>query len=79
MEIKISAFGKLADIMGSNRVSLKNITNSKDLLEYLQNKYPMISAESYQLVVNNTIMPSEKEIIFMETDKIAIVSLFHGG
>lgn len=75
--IKIKAFGQLAELIGSDALSIPAFETSNEVLNYLSNTYPELKntrfslAINHQLVNENTTLPQEAEI--------ALLPLFSGG
>ena len=77
MDVHVIIFGKLIDITGSSSLTINNVTDTAQLNEQLQNRFPGLNAYPY-------IMAVEKEIIHVNTllqnnNTVALLPPYAGG
>jgi molybdopterin synthase sulfur carrier subunit len=75
MEIRITAFGQIAEITGKQiLIKAKDITG---LQQELAAKFPAIAAKKYAVAVNKKIVTSNIEL--KENDEVALMPPYSGG
>ncbi|GAB4278208.1 MAG: hypothetical protein Kow0068_01710 [Marinilabiliales bacterium] len=77
MKIKLYVFGKIYDIIQSDCIILKNISNLNELFEYLYSEYPELKNINFQVSVNKTIV--KEKFDFKDGDEVALLPPFAGG
>lgn len=77
MPIKIILFGKLADIVQKNELSVENIPTIPDLKKHLHTQYPDFEGINYLVSVNKNIEPNDQNL--SDNDVVALLPPFSGG
>jgi molybdopterin converting factor small subunit len=75
MEIKIIAFGQLAEIMGKE-ITLEAIDITA-LKQTLNNRFPALSYEKYAMAVNKKLVQGNLEL--NQNDIVALMPPYAGG
>jgi len=77
MEIEIIAFGKIAEFIRGQRISLTAVSDTEQLRKYLEDSYPLLSGTKYKLAINKRIIQQKTAI--QNNDSVAIMPPFSGG
>lgn len=77
MKIKLLFFGNLAELAQKTKIELTNITNSTELLAYIEFHYPHLMNVKFAIAVNKKI--SAQEVGFHDGDVVALIPPFSGG
>ena len=77
MNIEIISFGKIAELISSQKMQISDIKDTDELQTYLENSYPALSGMKYKLALNKNIIQSTQKI--KDQDVIAIMPPFSGG
>jgi len=77
MEIKIIAFGQIADIIGNSIMSINEIEDTEELRKKLSNAFPQLNEISYGIAINKKIINKNTEINM--GDIVALLPPFSGG
>ncbi|MNK22338.1 Molybdopterin synthase sulfur carrier subunit [compost metagenome] len=77
MEIEIISFGKTTEFLAQQRMKVIGVSNTNELIEYLETTYPMLKQMKYKLALNKVIIQQNTNI--SENDTIAIMPPFSGG
>lgn len=77
MEVKIMAFGKIADIVDRNEWKWEGVKNTEALRERLENDFPQLQGMRYLIAVNKKIATSET--LLQDQAEIALLPPFSGG
>ncbi len=77
MNIKVLYFGVIADITGKQEDSFSEFASVKNLLNFLENRFPDLKRSKYQISVNQEI--KKEEFIFNNNDEVALLPPFSGG
>lgn len=76
MKINILIFGQLRDLLGEDFV-LHNITDTNNLAEILNKKYPQLSNSKFIMAVNKKLVT--ENIILTDDSTVALLPPFSGG
>jgi len=76
-EIRLLAFGQMAEIVTSASVAIDIDGNTNDLKKALTTNFPDIANIPYAIAVNNTLVTTP--IILTEHDEVALLPPFSGG
>ena len=77
MNIRILAFGIIADLIQQKEFTFQGINNAEELKATLEQKYPALQNIKYSIAVNKQM--AVQNIIFNENDTIALLPPFSGG
>jgi molybdopterin synthase sulfur carrier subunit len=77
MNVIIKLFGQIVDVVGSNSIQLDNISNTDELIQRLQLKYPALINSKYRVAVNRNIIQSNTAL--QQDTEIALLPPFSGG
>ena len=78
MEVTVNYLGMLVDQTGKSEETISLSDNRLSCLDTtLKDKYPMLKALPYNIVVNHEIAPSHLEL--QSNDEIALLPPFAGG
>ena len=76
-EIKIIAFGKIAEIIGANQMTISFVKDTDELKKYLENKYTNLQQIKYAIAVNKQLISENKTL--KPSEEIALLPAFSGG
>jgi len=77
MEIEVISFGKIAEFIPQQKISIVNITNTDELRAYLEKNFPDLAGTKYKLALNKNVVQVKTEI--NNNDVVAIMPPFSGG
>ena len=77
MEIKIVAFGQIADIAGAGSWEESDIDNTDNLKKKLENRFPLLHQLNYVIAVDKTIIQQNTELKDQST--VALLPPYSGG
>jgi molybdopterin synthase sulfur carrier subunit len=77
MEIEIISFGKIAEFIPQQKISLSNVSNTDELKVYLEKDFPALADMKYKLALNKNIVQSTLNL--NNNDVIALMPPFSGG
>lgn len=77
MEIDIISFGKIAEFIERQQLSVENISDTDGLKNYLETKFPGLKDMKYRLALNKTLV--QENIDFQSPATVAIMPPFSGG
>jgi molybdopterin synthase sulfur carrier subunit len=77
MEIDIITFGKIAEFMGSQRITFTAIQDTDGLQQSLEKSFPLLRNMKYKLAVNKNII--QQNTLLKNNDLVAIMPPFSGG
>lgn len=77
MEIKILAFGKIADITGRKEMKWKGISTTTSLKEKLEQEFPDLQKMKYQLAVNKKLANGDTPL--EDQAEVALLPPYSGG
>lgn len=77
MEIKILAFGIIANIIGKSEYTIENIYQTDELRKYLEDLYPRLKNLKYAIAVNLVVSSENFELTNGAT--VALLPPFSGG
>ncbi len=77
MEIKVLAFGKIADIIGSSELKLENFHSSDELVNYLQTQFPKLKETKFVIAIDKKIISMNSSLTGKQ--EIALLPPFSGG
>ena len=75
--MKLKVFGQLTDLIGSNDIEIAHATDTDNLIETLQMKYPALKNFKYKIAVNRNIIQSSTSL--NDDTEIALLPPFSGG
>jgi molybdopterin synthase sulfur carrier subunit len=73
----VKVFGQLVDIIGSNLFEANDVSNTDELIQNLQSKYPALANSKYQVAVNRNIIQSTTAL--QQDAEVALLPPFSGG
>ncbi|MFM9056019.1 MAG: MoaD/ThiS family protein [Bacteroidota bacterium] len=75
--MKILAFGRLSELIGSAQIDVKGIQTVQELRLELNRQFPLLESEVFAIAVNKHIVTDE---ICLENDsEVALLPPFSGG
>lgn len=77
IQIKLVAFGKLQEIIGSSSILITCEPNLESCKEYLINKHPELAHQTIKYAVNLQLVSSH--VTLRDGDEIALLPPFSGG
>lgn len=77
MEIEVISFGKIAEFIPQQKISIVNISDTDELRAYLEKKFPDLAGTKYKLALNKNVVQVKTEI--NNNDVVAIMPPFSGG
>jgi molybdopterin converting factor small subunit len=77
MKINILAFGQIEEIIGSNQITLTEISDTEVLKNKLSEKFPGIDYIPYTISINKTII--QTKMALKDGDEVALLPPFSGG
>lgn len=77
MAVRIVAFGKAAEALGRNEMELDGIASTKELEDFLSEKYPLFKTLPYRIAVNRAIAGTH--VTLNGNEEIALLPPFSGG
>lgn len=77
MEIKILAFGKIADVTGQKEMKWKGISTTTSLKEKLEQEFPDLQKMKYQLAVNKKLANGDTPL--EDQAEVALLPPYSGG
>ena len=70
-------FGQIADITGTNNLTLENIADTNSLITKLKTDYPALAAAKYAIAVDKKII--KENTTLKNGNTIALLPPFSGG
>ena len=77
MEIKVLAFGKIKDIIGSSEMNFENIHSSDEMVTILQSKFPKLKDTKFVIAVDKKIIA--ESVVLEDKLTVALLPPFSGG
>lgn len=77
MELDIISFGKIAEVMNSQRLQVVGLSDTNELKVYLEKSYPLLTTMNYKLALNKNII--QENTALKNNDIVAIMPPFSGG
>lgn len=77
MEIEIISFGRIAEIVGSQKLAINNIDDTDGLKAYLEEKFPELKALKYKLALDRQLVQDNSRVY--HNSVVAIMPPFSGG
>jgi molybdopterin converting factor small subunit len=77
MNVTVKLFGQIVDVAGSNSIQVDNVSNTDELIQQLQLKYPALINSNYRVAVNRNIIQSNT--VFQQNAEVALLPPFSGG
>ena len=77
MPINILIFGQIADITGTNNLSMEGVTDTNTLMEHLTSAYPALKGSKYAIAVDKKIV--KENTALNNNNTIALLPPFSGG
>jgi len=77
MQINIIIFGQIADITGTNNLTVENVADTTQLVERLNATYPALRNAKYAIAVDKKIIKENTSLSHNNT--IALLPPFSGG
>ena len=77
MEIDIISFGKIAEFVVNQRITVDGINDTDQLKNYLEHSFPLLTTTKYKLAVNKTII--QTNTLLNNNDSVALMPPFSGG
>ena len=77
MEIKILAFGQIADIAGAGSWKEPDIDNTDNLKKKLESRFPLLHDLNYVIAVDKTIIQQNTQLQDQAT--VALLPPYSGG
>ena len=77
MEIKVLAFGKIADLIGTSEMDFENIHSSDELVNYLQTQFPKLKDTKFVIAVDKKIIAVS--VLLEDKSTVALVPPYSGG
>lgn len=77
IELEIISFGRIAEVITSQRLQIPGLSNTDELKVYLEKAFPLLSKMKYKLALNKNIVQDNSEL--KNNDTIAIMPPYSGG
>lgn len=77
MEIKIWAFGQLAEIAGEFEWEMSNVESTEELKLKLAEQFPAFPPLKYSIAVNHKVVQEDTKL--HDADKVVLLPPFSGG
>lgn len=77
MAIEVLIFGQLAEIVGTDKLSLPKAADTGELVKVLHKQFPNLAQANYKLAVNKVLQEGHADL--QEGDVIALLPPFSGG
>lgn len=77
MEIEIISFGKIAEFMANQQLTVEGVETTSQLKSFLEQKFPQLVAIKYKLALNKTII--QETTALKSGDVVALMPPFSGG
>lgn len=77
MKIQLISFGKVAEFLQNQQLTLNGIGDTDQLKSHLEITFPQLAKMKYKLAVNNILVQENKQI--NSNDTVAIMPPFSGG
>lgn len=77
MPLNIIIFGQIADITGTNNITLENVADTNQLIEWLNSSYPSLGSAKYAIAVDKKIIKENTSL--NNNNTIALLPPFSGG
>lgn len=77
MQVNIIIFGQIADITGTNNLTLDDVRDTGELMDKLKMKFPGLSASKFAIAVDKKIV--KENTALNNNNTIAILPPFSGG
>lgn len=77
MKVTLLLFGRIAEILGTTKMTINDIQDTDALQAYLLKQYPALSSINYAVAVNEQIIAANTTL--KEDFTIAILPPFSGG
>ena len=77
MQINLILFGQLVDITGSSTLTLKNVTDTNELIQQLHTLYPALTNTRYAIALNMQMI--HENIVLDDHSTVALLPPFSGG
>ncbi|HTB52165.1 MAG TPA: MoaD/ThiS family protein [Ferruginibacter sp.] len=77
MQVNISIFGPLTDIITKDNLVINDINDTNTLTEQLNKTYPALATIKYAIAVNKNIITNNT--ILNDNDTVALMPPFSGG
>lgn len=77
MEIKIISFGKIAEIIGSQMITVPDQTDTDQINDILVELFPDLRSIKYRMALNEHLV--NQNIVIVNGSVIAIMPPFSGG
>lgn len=77
MNVRVITFGQIKEIIGMNPVELEHVTNTEDVIQQLERRYPLLSQYQYMVAVDKKIATERTELT--EGATVALLPPFSGG
>ena len=77
MQVNVLIFGQLADIIGQNKLDLRDIPDTETLKTYLQEKYPGLSDLPYLIAVDKEVVSANTVLNY--NSEVALLPPYAGG
>ena len=77
MALNVIIFGEIADITGTNNLTIDNINDTAHLVEHLTSLYPALTTAKYAIAVDKKIVKDNTALNNNST--IALLPPFSGG
>ncbi|RYG04483.1 MAG: molybdopterin synthase sulfur carrier subunit [Chitinophagaceae bacterium] len=77
MELQIISFGKVAEFLESQQLTVNEIKDTNQLKSYLEHTFPQLATMKYKLAVNKLLV--QENVPLNNKDSVAIMPPFSGG
>ncbi len=77
MRVNIIIFGQLADITGTDNLSLENVKDTAGLIDRLQTDFPALGASKFAIAVDKKIV--KENTALDNNNTVALLPPFSGG
>ena len=77
MKIKMKIFGQLAEIIGSDQITVKDMEDTDQLVRYLKVLHPQLGEIKFSIAVDKKII--EENTILTGNSVVALLPPYSGG
>lgn len=77
MNIRVISFGALREIIGTEPIMLELVTDTEEVIQQMERRYPLLSRHLYMIAVDKKITTERTELT--EGVTVALLPPFSGG
>ena len=77
MKIKIKTFGKIAELISTAELEVKDVSDTEQLREWMEMQFPGLKNMNYQVAIDRTVVQGNR--VLEEKMEVALLPPFSGG